>query len=256
MHDWCLITDIDGTLIGNGDSSRALRRALLDERAALAARGQRLYWVIATGRRRESTQEILLEEGFRLDDFDALVTSVGAELYLAGESTPSAAYSSQLAADGFDRRAVLAALSELEFLQLQPEHEQLPHKVSYFAGASPNHRQRVQAALARLPFATRTVFAHDEYLDIAPSQGAKGGAVAHLLELWQVPLARAVAAGDSGNDANMLEQGWHGIVVGNGHQQLAHLSGRTNVYFARSKYAAGILEGLTELGFLARALAR
>lgn len=252
MRDWCLITDIDGTLIGNSDSSQALRRALLSERAALAARGERLYWVIATGRRLESTHEILLEEGFRLDDFDALVTSVGAELYLSGESVASSAYASRLAADGFERGAVLEALAELEFLQLQPEHEQFAHKVSYFAASSPTNRERVQAALARLSFETRTIFAHDEYLDVAPSQGAKGGAVAHLLKLWQVPLARAVAAGDSGNDANMLEQDWHGIVVGNGQQQLAHLSGRANVYFARAKYAAGVLEGLIELGFLAR----
>jgi sucrose-phosphate synthase len=160
---------------------------------------------------------------------------------------------SHLAAGGFERQAVLGALRELEFLVLQPEHEQFAHKVSYFAPDSPENRDRVHRALARLPFETKTVFAHDEYLDVAPSRGAKGGAVTHLLDFWQVPRARAVAAGDSGNDANMLEQDWHGIVVGNGHRQLAHLGGRANVYFARAKYAAGVLEGLIELGFLARA---
>jgi sucrose-phosphate synthase len=112
------------------------------------------------------------------------------------------------------------------------------------------HRERVRAALAHLPFESQLIVSHDEYLDVVPSNGAKGGAVAHLLDVWQVPRSRAVAAGDSGNDANMLEQDWHGIVVGNGRRQLTHLSTRPNVYFASAKHAAGVLEGLIALGFL------
>src|SRR5687767_13927611 len=62
MSDWCLITDIDGTLIGQSNSTDALRRAILRERGSLAARGHRLYWVIATGRGLESTREVLADE--------------------------------------------------------------------------------------------------------------------------------------------------------------------------------------------------
>jgi hydroxymethylpyrimidine pyrophosphatase-like HAD family hydrolase len=129
---------------------------------------------------------------------------------------------------------VLAALSRLEFLKLQPELEQFDHKVSYFMADTADHREDVHAALAGLPFRTQTVFAHDEYLDVAPEAGTKGGAVLHLLDLWQIQRDRAVAAGDSGN----------------GRQQLAHLSQRANVYFANKKHAAGVLEGLRALGFL------
>jgi sucrose-phosphate synthase len=254
MHDWCLITDIDGTLLGESASARALREAMLSERRALAARGGRLHWVIATGRRFDSAREVLLEEGFRVDDFDAWITSVGAELYHSGEDVPSSVYASHLGGTGFRRSLVLEALRGLEFLRLQPDHEQFEHKVSYYTQDTPEHRQRLQRALASLPFETRTVFAHDEYLDIAPHRGTKGGAVSHLLDLWQLPRERAVAAGDSGNDAHMLEQDWHGIVVGNGRQQLAHLEERSNVYFANGKHAAGVLEGLLELGFLARSV--
>jgi sucrose-6F-phosphate phosphohydrolase len=254
MSDWCLITDIDGTLIGESESTTRLRSLVLRERDALARRGHRLHWVVATGRGLESTREVLLESGFGSNDFHALITSVGAELYLAGESSPDSAYRSHLAQSGFARRAVLDVLRELEFLRLQPEDEQLEHKVSYFAADGPDHRRRLHAALARLPFETKTVFAHDEYLDVVPVQGAKGGAVRHLLALWQIPCSRAVAAGDSGNDATMLEQDWHGIVVGNGRRQLGHLSSRSNVYFANEKHAAGVLEGLVALGFLAKAV--
>jgi sucrose-phosphate synthase len=253
MSDWCLVTDIDGTVVGEEESTRALRRAVLRERARLARRNRRLYWVIATGRRLASTREVLLEEGFHLDDFDALVTSVGAELYLRGESSPNDAYHAHLQASGFERPAVEAALGELDFLEPQPRHEQFPHKVSYVMKDTPEGREAVHAALSRLPFETQTVFAHDEYLDVTPTRGAKGGAVAHLLERWQIPKSRAVAAGDSGNDVSMLDRDWHGIVVGNGRRHLAHLGERSNLYFANGKYAAGIIEGLVALGFLSAA---
>lgn len=250
MQDWCLITDIDGTLIGESDSTLRLRRAVLDAREALAPHGARVHWVIATGRRYDSTCEVLLDEGFALRDFQALITSVGAEVYLCGEAAPSVAYRTHLSRNGFVRKAVLAALRDLEFLELQKDEEQLEHKVSYFMPDTLETRQRLSSALARLPFETQVVLSHDEYLDVVPRHGAKGGAVAHLLDLWGIPRTRAVAAGDSGNDANMLEQDWHGIVVGNGRRQLGHLSTRSNVYFASAKHAAGVLEGLLALGFL------
>lgn len=250
MTDWCLITDIDGTLIGESNSTRRLRTLVLEEREALARRGRRLYWVIATGRRRDSALEVLLDEGFQADDFHALITSVGAEIYLSGESTPDESHRARLARTRFTRDAVIEALRGLRFLELQPEHEQFEHKVSYFAPDTRENRARIAASLATLPFETELVFSHDEYLDVVPRGGAKGGAVAHLLEAWRLRSSRAVAAGDSGNDANMLERDWHGIVVGNGRRQLLHLSGRTNVYFAQGKHAAGVLEGLVALGFL------
>ena len=251
MHDWCLVTDIDGTLIGGEASTREIRRVVLEERRAVEARGGRLHWVIATGRRYKSTREVLLESGFALRDFDALVTSVGAELYFPGEETACPTYAAHLRAGGFEREAVVAALKGCEFLSMQSDAEQLPNKVSYFMPDRPALRARVHEALAPLPFACETIFCHDDYLDVAPQHGGKGGAVAHLLGRFGLSVARTVAAGDSGNDTNMLAQDWPAIIVRNGWGQLAALRGRPNVYFASAKYAAGVLEGLRALGFLA-----
>lgn len=248
--DWCLVTDIDGTLIGERESTDELRRVVLEARDRLARRGARLRWVIATGRHYESTREILLESGFRLEDFDALITSVGAELYLTGESRPDEAYHTRLAASGFDGARVRACLERLGELELQPEREQFTYKVCYFAKEDPALRQRVLRALGELPFKTTTLFAMGDYLDVAPEHGAKGGGVAHLLERWGLEPIRAVAAGDSGNDVSMLEREWRAIVVGNGHDELRVLRNRPNVFFAQRKHAAGILEGLRALAFL------
>ncbi len=248
--DWCLVTDIDGTLIGESESTEELRRVVLDARVGLARTGARLRWVVATGRTYASTCEVLLESGFRLDDFDALITSVGAELYLTGDTRPDDAYHTRLAATGFDAARVRASLERLGELELQPEHEQFPYKVCYFAKEDPVLRERVLRALGALPFKTTTVFAMGDYLDVAPEHGAKGGGVAHLLDFWGLEPARAVAAGDSANDLSMLEREWRAIVVGNGHQALRALRARPNVFFAQRKHAGGILEGLRALAFL------
>ncbi|HEX2731637.1 MAG TPA: HAD-IIB family hydrolase [Polyangiaceae bacterium] len=247
---WCLITDIDGTLIGETDSTARLKSTLRAERARLQAQGGRLYWVIATGRTRQSCIEVLTEQGFALDDFDALVTSVGAELEIREHLPAQAEYRARLAASGFDAERVRACLEPLPFLRLQPEDEQHVHKVSYWAQNNPAQRALVQNALATLPFCTQIGFSHDEYLDIAPDNGAKGGAVRHLLEHWTIPARRAVAAGDSGNDRSMLCCEWYGIVVGNGHGELDDLRGREMTFFATQRHAAGILQGLEALGFM------
>lgn len=251
--DWLLVTDIDGTLVGERHSTLALRDAVADERARLRHSGARLYWVVNTGRTRDSTHEVLLENGFELDDFDALVTCVGAELFLGREPEACTNYHAALSASGFDPLRVRAALEGLTFLRPQPDTEQRPHKVSYHLPDEPELRPQVELALAGLPFETHCVYAHDNYLDIAPCNGAKGGAVHHLIEQWGLPSGRVVAAGDSGNDLSMLNRDWHGIVVGNGHDQLAALRGLPRVYFARNRYAAGVHEGLLELGFLRHA---
>lgn len=250
MTTWCLVTDIDGTLIGETETSLNLREGVLAERARLERAGHCLRWVIATGRSLDSSYEVLLDQGFALGDFDAFVTSVGAELHFAGEAAPDPHYHARLASSGFDATSVRAVLADVGFLRPQPEDEQRTHKVSYLMRDTPERRSRVHAALARLPFPTATVFSHDDYLDIAPSNGTKGGAVIHLQEYWGLSPERVVAAGDSGNDHSMLSREWHGIVVGNGGMQLHELRSRQNVYFARGKYAAGVLEGLYALGFL------
>ena len=250
MHDWCLVTDIDGTLIGETETSVRLREAVLVARARMAEKGARLRWVIATGRDLESCDEVLLDQGFRLEDFDARVTCVGAELVLHGETAYDAGYHQRLSTTGFDARRVRKALADLPFLSPQFEHEQREHKVSYSSPGSPQHQARVKSALKVLGFETLTIFSHDNYLDIAPVNGAKGGAVSYLLERWGIPPERAVAAGDSGNDRSMLEADWHGIVVANGYAELADLRAHPRVYFATKKHAAGILEGLEFHGFL------
>lgn len=257
LSRWCLVTDIDGTLIGDRATTRALREAVLAERARIEARGGNLYWAIATGRHLDDTCAVLVEHGFSPTDFDVLITAVGAQLHLRREGAhhefpvvPNHRYHARLDTSGFDARAVERVLAGLPFLELQPPHEQVPYKVSYYAEDTDENQRLVAQALATLPFPTCTVWSHDLYLDIAPHNGAKGGAVHHLIEEWELEAHAVVAAGDSGNDHSMLERHWPAIVVGNAQRALRGLRGRPGVYFARRDYAAGVLEGLRAHGFL------
>lgn len=250
MRDWCLVTDIDGTLIGDRETTTELRSALMRAREACSSSGHKIRWVVATGRDVASTREVLDDGGFQPSDFDALITSVGAEMYVADGAQPDRDYNERLESSGFDARLVREALADLAELKLQPGHEQFPFKVCYFATDTPRLRELIGLRLATLPFTTTMILAMGRYLDVAPECGAKGGAVAHLSSVWGLDVEQVVAAGDSGNDLTMLGQQWPAIVVGNGHDALASLRGRPRVYFAKAKYAAGVLEGLRELRFL------
>jgi sucrose-phosphate synthase len=250
MQDWCLVTDIDGTLIGETETSVHFRRVVLDARAQLAERGVRLRWVIATGRDLASCDEVLLDQGFDLSDFDARATSVGADVFIGSNKEPDAEYHSRLASTGFDGQQVHAALGRLSFLRRQPFFEQRVHKISYHCPSVHSYQDQVLEALSSLAFETLTVFSHDDYLDVAPVNGAKRGAVAYLAERWGIPPARVVVAGDSGNDRSMLDSDWQGIVVGNAYAELADLRKHPRIYFATRNHAAGILEGLQYYGFI------
>jgi len=59
--------------------------------------------------------------------------------------------------------------------------------------------------------------------------------------------------GDSGNDEEMLRGDPLGAVVGNYSPELAKLKGQRNIYFAKQKYAGGILEAIGHYKFLKKA---
>jgi sucrose-phosphate synthase len=61
---------------------------------------------------------------------------------------------------------------------------------------------------------------------------------------------RVLVAGDSGNDAEMLQTSSLGVVVANHSPELGKLRGRPGVYFAEAGFARGILDGIQHYGFM------
>jgi sucrose-phosphate synthase len=87
------------------------------------------------------------------------------------------------------------------------------------------------------------------FLDVLPYHASKGYAVRYLKNRWGLAAQHVLVAGDSGNDAEMLRMADCGVVVANYSRELRTLRGREGIYFARSGYARGILEGIRHFGF-------
>ncbi|HEY5484961.1 MAG TPA: HAD family hydrolase, partial [Propionibacteriaceae bacterium] len=60
---------------------------------------------------------------------------------------------------------------------------------------------------------------------------------------WGVPAEHVIAAGDSGNDAELLTAGFRGVIVANAQPELDSLAGPT-IFRSAYSHAAGVLDGI------------
>jgi sucrose-6-phosphatase len=242
-----LVTDLDRTLVGNDEALHHLNR-LLDR--------YRQTWgtkiVYATGRSPISYQELATEK--QLLTPDALISSVGTEIYLQGTSTPDSEWVSKLELN-WDRDKIVAIASHFADLEAQPSSEQRPFKVSYYLSSSVVAAvlPELQQLLQQQGLDAEIIYSGNKDLDIIPSGGNKGIAVQFLRDRWQIPSENTVVCGDSGNDISLFKYGTErGIIVGNAQPELllwhqVHLA--EYHYLAVADCANGILEGLTYFQF-------
>lgn len=231
-----LACDIDNTLTG----CRAGARAFGEWRAT-----RRMPFVVATGRSFESARAVLRE--WRLPDPDAFIVDVGTRMMLAtsdGGWRECADYAAGLD-HGWDRRAVAHVLARLA-LTAQPRSTAGPHKLSFFGTAA--DAAAIRDALTTAGLAARVVFSHDRLIDVLAPGGGKAAAVAAYAARGGLTLAQCIAAGDSGNDADLLEACGRAIVVGNAGGELAALTPRPGLHRAIRSHAGGVMEGLAALG--------
>ena len=87
-------------------------------------------------------------------------------------------------------------------------------------------------------------------IDLIPACAGKGRALCYVQERCQISKEQTFVCGDSGKDLSMFIKGFKGIVVGNARPELKNaLKFKTReVYFSKSYYASGILEGLKKYG--------
>jgi sucrose-phosphate synthase len=235
-----LVTDLDGTLLGDSEALESLLRLL-------TRRNGSLVFGVATGRRLESAREALAEWG--VPPPDILVTAVGSEIHYGPESRADELWRRQIS-EGWERDTVAESLGGIAGLRLQETVRQRDFKLSFYvdedhppAPATLRDRLRMAGLEATL------ILSHGEFLDVLPARASKGRAIEHLAETWGFPTGSVLVAGDSGNDADMLRAGHLGTVVGNFSPELEELQGRRGIYFAARPFAGGILEGIAHHGF-------
>ena len=231
-----LVCDIDNTLTGCPTGARAFA----DWRS-----GSPLPFVVATGRDFAAAQAILDDWG--LPQPDAYITDVGTRMMLAdtsGKWRECRVYARALD-QHWDQPAVARVLAGLA-LTPQPATTAGPHKISFFGKAE--DAARIDGALAEAGLAARVIFSHGRLIDVIAPHGGKAEAVAAYAGRYGWSLAHCVAAGDSGNDGDMLAACGHAIVVGNASDELAHLPPRLGLHRSTAHHAGGVLEGLARLG--------
>jgi len=91
------------------------------------------------------------------------------------------------------------------------------------------------------------------HVDIIPAHAGKANAILFLCRFFGISQSNVVAAGDSGNDADLFTCGFRGIVVSNAEPALVEAAQKQDpakVYFSKRSYAAGVEEGLEWFGVL------
>jgi sucrose-6F-phosphate phosphohydrolase len=248
MKPFLFVTDLDHTLVGNDQALRQLSQILTEHRQAYGTK-----IVYATGRSPVLYKQ--LQEEKNLLEPDALVLSVGTEIYLDGSGSPDAAWSEILRV-GWHRELILSITQQIPELVPQPDSEQRPFKISFFLEqeVAASVIPQLESELEKCEVNVKLIYSSGIDLDIVPRSSDKGQAMQFLRQKWKFAAEQTVVCGDSGNDIALFAVGKErGIIVGNARPELLTWHSdypADHRYLAQSFCAGGILEGLKHFGFL------
>ena len=235
-----LITDIDNTLTGDRARLTELLELLHNHR-------EKIGWGVATGRSLDMTMDILTEQHIPIPDI--LICSVGTEIYYGPSLRIDKGWQQHLN-HRWRPEEIKRELAGLDFLSSQGADGQRRFKISYFM---PDDRQLLNRVIRNLRDARlrcRIIYSHGQFLDILPHRAGKGKAISYLRNKWGISPENIMAAGDSGNDEDMLRSRTCGLVVRNHSRELDPLQGKRGIFFSRHQYAGGIIDGLKHYKFL------
>ncbi|MGR3434555.1 MAG: HAD-IIB family hydrolase [Shimia sp.] len=231
-----LVSDIDDTLTGCRIGAAAFARW---------AAQRDIPFAVATGRSITEARAVLAT--WALPEPDVFVTAVGSEIHhrdATGRWRLHEAYAAHIAA-GWDRAACLEVLRAT--IAPQPAIEQRGWKLAGFGDA--DDAARLRAALAERGLAARVVASHGRLIDLLPVAVGKGAALDWVASLFGLGRRDCIAAGNAGNDTDMLIAAGRGIVVGNAlDDEVAPALAHPHVHRVASAHAAGVLEGLAACG--------
>ncbi len=238
--DVLLVSDIDNTLTGCRAAARRFSRWHAGRKG--------VRFAVATGRSLSEAQVVLAR--WELPKPEIFITSVGSEIYsrnASGRLVRDDGYAAHIS-DGWQPEAIERVLRDLaaESATLRPQAkiEQRVFKRSYLItdGAM---RDVVAARLADAGLPAHVIASHGTLLDILPVRAGKGAALAWCAQAHGIAPSACVAAGDSGNDLDMLGDAAAAVIVANHSEELASLRGAPNVFQAKASHADGVLEGLS-----------
>ncbi|GGE38903.1 sucrose-phosphate synthase [Primorskyibacter flagellatus] len=230
-----LACDVDGTLTGDRKAAAAF--------AKWSARRDDTCILVATGRSISEARRVIA--AWSLPCPDILVTSVGSEIWRCdgwGDYRLCRGYAATIS-DGWQREEVVHLMAGLG-ITAQPLHDQRRWKVSYYG--SPADAARATQVLADNGVPARVVHSHGSLIDVLPVNAGKAAAIGYEAHRLDLTLADCIAAGDSGNDLDMLSACGAAILPANARDGIAELL-RGKAFQSRHSYAAGVLDGLAAI---------
>jgi sucrose-6F-phosphate phosphohydrolase len=237
-------SDLDGTLIGNAESSARFKTAWssLD--------GHRPLLVYNSGRLVDDLRRFV--DTGTLPPADYYIGGVGTQIY----DVRAAKYLEELhehLATGWDLAKVRDITSRFPGVRPQPDQFQHEFKSSWFLeNARPETIRELKRQLVEAGLAVQVVYSSARDLDVLPSNATKGGGLRWLCQRLDIPFESVLVAGDTSNDSTMFRlPGVRGIVVDNALPELYEDTVDLPTYSSRQILADGVIDGLCHYGVIA-----
>ncbi|OIO71659.1 MAG: haloacid dehalogenase [Zetaproteobacteria bacterium CG1_02_53_45] len=255
-----LCTDLDRTLIPNGEAPESAGARVLFRRLAGRAEVRLVY---VSGRDQSLIEQAISE--FDLPVPDDVIADVGATIYDTNKSEWGRlqAWDEEIAPDwkNLQPADLQAGLSDLNALHLQEPEKQGLFKLSYYTPVTwntPAARAAVEMRLQALGVKANLIWSIDDdrgvgLLDILPASANKRHAIEFLAARYGFARCEMLFAGDSGNDLDVLASPIPSVLVANASDEVRRdaLALDGDLYLAQGgylgmngNYSAGILEGL------------
>ncbi len=237
--DRLLVTDVDGTLLGDPEGLETFRGRLEEA-------GDRVGFGLATGRSLPHLLDLLWKGNMPAPD--VVISGSGAQIHYGRELTRDRSWEHHIDYR-WDPDGVARTLEELPGICPGPR-EEIPFRRRFAVDpeAAPPLVE-IRRHLRRAGLQVTTLLDNAVELDVLPVRASPGLAIRFFCFKWSLPPDRVLVAGDSGNDADMLSGGHLGVVVGNHTPELEELRGAPRVWFSDESYAWGILEGAAAYDF-------
>jgi sucrose-phosphate synthase len=239
-----IVTGLDHNLIGDTDALQTFLEILKPYH-------QKITFCIATGRRLDSALRELAR--YLIPQPEVLITSLGTEIYYSPELTPDTTWKNHIDYL-WNPRALQRIMSEVPGLTMQPNLEQSEFKISYFYSADEAPPiEEIKSQLLQNDQTVNVIFSFGQFLDIVPIRASKGYAVRWFIERWGISLENTLTVGVTGADEDLLRGNTLSVVIASQHQnELENLREIEPIYFAKTAFAKGIVEGIEHYDFFQR----